>query len=84
MEYFFQCILSVYGLLLRYYTNTNFSLFDDLQNVKKLYHYFRTDKGAFQLIFLYNFFSSIFYGKKSVQNPWNPNTLEWACRAYPR
>jgi cytochrome c oxidase subunit 1 len=35
--------------------------------------------GAFQLIFLYNFFSSIFYGKKSVQNPWNSNTLEWTA-----
>jgi cytochrome c oxidase subunit 1 len=28
---------------------------------------------------LYNFFSSIFYGKKSVQNPWNSNTLEWTA-----
>ena len=33
--------------------------------------------GAFQLVFLYNFFSSIFYGKKAVQNPWRSTTLEW-------
>ncbi|MNL37419.1 Alternative cytochrome c oxidase subunit 1 [compost metagenome] len=33
--------------------------------------------GAFQLVFLYNFFSSIFYGKKAVQNPWKSTTLEW-------
>ncbi|MCB9252358.1 MAG: cbb3-type cytochrome c oxidase subunit I [Flavobacteriales bacterium] len=32
-----------------------------------------------QLIFLYNFFSSIFFGKKSVQNPWKSNTLEWTA-----
>jgi cytochrome c oxidase subunit 1 len=40
---------------LPYYTNTNFPLFDDLQNVNVSDNYFRTDSGAFQLIFLYNF-----------------------------
>ena len=30
-----------------------------------------------QLIFLFNFFYSIARGPKSVQNPWNSNTLEW-------
>ncbi|MBV1888211.1 MAG: cytochrome c oxidase subunit I, partial [Urechidicola sp.] len=28
-------------------------------------------------IFLANFFFSIYKGKKSVQNPWKANTLEW-------
>jgi cytochrome c oxidase subunit 1 len=27
--------------------------------------------------FLYNFFHSIFKGKKATQNPWDSNTLEW-------
>ena len=58
------------GLPRRYYTNTNFPLFDDLQNVNVLITTFALIGGAFQLVFLYNFFSSIFYGKKSVQNPW--------------
>jgi cytochrome c oxidase subunit 1 len=65
------------GLPRRYYTNTNFPLFDDLQNVNVLITLFALVGGAFQLVFLYNFFSSIFYGKKSVQNPWKSNTLEW-------
>jgi cytochrome c oxidase subunit 1 len=52
---------------LLYYTN--FPLFDDLQNVNVLITTFALIGGAFQLIFLYNFFSSIFYGKKSVMNP---------------
>ena len=30
-----------------------------------------------QLIFLFNFFYSIARGPKSVENPWNSNTLEW-------
>ncbi|MEO8254470.1 MAG: cbb3-type cytochrome c oxidase subunit I [Flavobacterium sp.] len=65
------------GLPRRYYTNTNFPLFDDLQNVNVLITTFALIGGAFQLLFLYNFFSSIFYGKKAVQNPWRSTTLEW-------
>lgn len=30
-----------------------------------------------QLIFLFNFFYSIFRGPKAVQNPWKSTTLEW-------
>jgi cytochrome c oxidase subunit 1 len=67
------------GLPRRYYTNTNFPLFDDLQNVNVLITTFALIGGIFQIVFLYNFFSSIFYGKKAVQNPWKSNTLEWTA-----
>ena len=67
------------GLPRRYYTNTNFPLFDDLQNVNVLITTFALIGGVFQLVFLYNFFSSIFYGKRTVQNPWRSNTLEWTA-----
>ena len=67
------------GLPRRYYTNTNFPLFDDLQNVNVLITAFALVGGAFQLVFLYNFFSSIFYGEKTIQNPWKSNTLEWTA-----
>jgi cytochrome c oxidase subunit 1 len=43
----------------RYYTNTNFPLFDDLQNVNVLITTFALIGGAFQLIFLYIFFQYI-------------------------
>jgi cytochrome c oxidase subunit 1 len=33
--------------------------------------------GVAQLIFIYNFFSSIWFGKKSSANPWEATTLEW-------
>jgi cytochrome c oxidase subunit 1 len=67
------------GLPRRYYTNTNFPLFDDLQNVNVLITTFALVGGVFQLVFLFNFFYSIFYGKKTVQNPWKSNTLEWTA-----
>ncbi len=67
------------GLPRRYYTNTAFPLFDELQNVNVIITIFALVGGAFQLVFLYNFFSSIFYGKRTVQNPWKSNTLEWTA-----
>ena len=34
--------------------------------------------GLAQLLFIYNFFNSIFRGQKATQNPWLSNTLEWS------
>jgi cytochrome c oxidase subunit 1 len=34
---------------------------------------------AAQILFLYNFFSSIFVGEKSGVNPWKANSLEWSA-----
>lgn len=65
------------GLPRRYYTNSNFPYFDDLTDTNILITIFALFAAVGQLIFLYNFISSIFYGKKAVQNPWKSNTLEW-------
>ena len=65
------------GLPRRYYTNSNFPLFDDTSNVQILITVFALVGGVFQLVFLWNFFHSIFFGKKAEQNPWRSNTLEW-------
>ena len=35
--------------------------------------------GLATVIFLFNFFYSIFRGPKSEQNPWRANTLEWTA-----
>jgi len=67
------------GLPRRYSTNSAFPLFDDLQNVNVIITMFAIIGSAFQLLFLWNFFYSIFYGKKAEQNPWRSNTLEWTA-----
>ncbi len=36
-----------------------------------------------QFIFLFNFFYSIFRGRKAPANPWNSNTLEWTTPINP-
>jgi len=67
------------GLPRRYYTNSNFPLFDDTSNVQILITIFAIVGGLFQLVFLWNFIHSMFYGKKTEQNPWKSNTLEWTA-----
>jgi len=38
---------------------------------------------AGQLVFLFNFFRSMFWGKKAPDNPWRANTLEWTTSSPP-
>jgi cytochrome c oxidase subunit 1 len=71
--------IAMAGLPRRYYTNTNFPLFDDTTNTQVVITMFALVGGLVQLVFLYNFISSIFYGKKAEQNPWRANTLEWTA-----
>jgi len=65
------------GLPRRYYTNSAFPMFDDMVDVNIIITMFALIGAAFQLVFLFNFFYSIFYGKKASQNPWKSTTLEW-------
>lgn len=67
------------GVPRRYYENTAFPMFDELTNVQVLMTVFALIAGLAQLIFVYNFISSIFYGKRGPQNPWNSATLEWTA-----
>jgi cytochrome c oxidase subunit 1 len=36
-----------------------------------------------QILFLYNFFRSIWWGEKAEENPWKANTLEWSAPSPP-
>ena len=65
------------GLPRRYYTNEAFPIFDDLASLTTITTIFALIGGGVQILFLFNFFYSIFAGKKSVQNPWRSNALEW-------
>ena len=52
-------------------------MFDDVADTNVVITYFALIGGIGQIIFLANFFISIYRGEKSSQNPWNSNTLEW-------
>ena len=65
------------GVPRRYYENTAFPMFDELTNLQVLITVFAIIAALVQLVFVYNFISSIYFGKKAIQNPWSSNTLEW-------
>ena len=67
------------GLPRRYYSNSAFPMFDDIVDVNIIITVFAIIGALIQIVFIYNFFSSIFYGKRASQNPWKGNTLEWTA-----
>ena len=69
--------LGMAGLPRRYYTNTAFPMFDDLADLNVLISVFALVGGIAQVVFIFNFFYGALRGKKSTENPWRSNTLEW-------
>lgn len=71
--------LGLAGVPRRYYTNSNFPMFDNLVDINEIVTVFAIIAALAQLIFIFNFFYSIFRGEKAPQNPWNSNTIEWTA-----
>ncbi len=71
--------LGLAGLPRRYFTNAEFPMFDELQDINLIITVFALLGGIVQLVFLFNFFYSMWRGAKAPQNPWRANTLEWTA-----
>ncbi|MEJ5963225.1 cytochrome c oxidase subunit I [Pedobacter immunditicola] len=67
------------GVPRRYYAFTEFEFMEKWLNVNRFISWAAIVSAFGQLTFLWNFFYNIFYGKKTVQNPWRSNTLEWTA-----
>ena len=65
------------GVPRRYFTNSEFPQFAVFDDMNKLISIATVIVFFAQFIFLINFFWSIKRGRKSGQNPWGANTLEW-------
>jgi cytochrome c oxidase subunit I len=65
------------GVPRRYYAFTEFEYTMQFGGMNEFITIAALVTGAAQLIFLFNFFGSMFFGKKTVTNPWNATTLEW-------
>ena len=65
------------GVPRRYYAFTEFEFMKEWLTVNEFVSWAAIMAALAQVAFLYNFFHSIFYGKKATQNPWHANTLEW-------
>ena len=81
MVFFPMHFMGLDGVPRRYYVFTNFETFKDWADLNKFISISAFLGFSAQLIFLYNFFNSIFNGERSTRNPWHSNTLEWTSPA---
>ena len=72
--------IGVAGYPRRYYSFTNFEVFGSFTELNMFVTIAAIVSFVGQLFFLFNFFYSIFYGRKSPANPWKSNTLEWTTQ----
>jgi cytochrome c oxidase subunit 1 len=72
------------GVPRRYYSFDNFDAFRHFTDMNKFITVFAIIAFFIQLVFVINFFYSIWYGKKmKTKNPWEANTLEWTTPIEP-
>lgn len=62
---------------------TTYTFLKDFQVWNRFMGYSTLALAAAQLLFAWNFFHSLFFGKKAQQNPWQANTLEWSAPTPP-
>ena len=67
----------------RIYDYTKFPDLADMQSWRAFATIFLIIMLVSQIFFLFNFFYSMFKGKKAGNNPWNANTLEWTVPSPP-
>ncbi len=67
----------------RYYDYSSFPFLDSTIDLNELISVFAIVGAIAQVIFLINFFYSIWRGQKAVENPWQSNTLEWTTPVNP-
>jgi cytochrome c oxidase subunit 1 len=76
-------IIGLGGHPRRYYDPTLYRFLDNFQVLNVFMTCSAILLGLTQLIFLVNFFGSLFFGKKAERNPWHSNTLEWTAPSPP-
>ncbi len=77
MVFFPMHFMGIDGVPRRYYAFTECAFMAKWVSVNKLVTWAAIIAALGQVAFLWNFFTSIFFGKKAPQNPWQSNTLEW-------
>lgn len=69
--------IGIAGFPRRYYSFSTYDMTNSFADLNQFISVAAIVTFAAQGLFAWNFFYSIFRGKKSVQNPWRSTTLEW-------
>ncbi len=75
--------IGIAGFPRRYYSFTSYDAFSTFSDLNMFISVAAIVTFAGQFIFGFNFFYSIFKGRKATENPWSSNTLEWTTPVSP-
>ncbi|OZI06094.1 cytochrome c oxidase subunit I [Siphonobacter sp. BAB-5385] len=75
--------IGIAGFPRRYYSFSTYDLTNSFADLNMFISIAAIVTFASQGLFAWNFFYSMFKGKKSVQNPWRSNTIEWTAPVVP-
>ena len=75
--------IGIAGFPRRYYSFSGFAVFTKYANLQMFISVAAIITFLGQFTFAFNFFYSIFKGRRAPQNPWNSNTLEWTAPINP-
>ena len=76
-------ILGIGGHMRRIYNPMQYEFLQDMQWINEFITVAAFLLGLAQLLFIYNFFYSMYKGKVAPDNPWDANTLEWTAPTPP-
>ncbi|MDN3205692.1 cytochrome c oxidase subunit I [Algoriphagus sediminis] len=83
MVFFPMHYIGIAGFPRRYYSWTNFAFSDMYTDLNMFVSVAAIITFGAQFIFLFNFFYSMYRGRKASLNPWRSNTLEWTTPLHP-
>jgi cytochrome c oxidase subunit 1 len=83
MIFFPMHYIGIAGFPRRYYSWTNFEFANLYTDLNMFVSVAAIITFAAQFIFLFNFFYSMYRGRKASLNPWNSTTLEWTTPLHP-
>ncbi|RZK35910.1 MAG: cytochrome c oxidase subunit I, partial [Hymenobacter sp.] len=69
--------VGIAGFPRRYYSWTGFDAFSQFADLNKFISAAAILAFLGQFVFIFNFFYSIWRGRRATENPWNSTTLEW-------
>jgi len=75
--------IGIAGFPRRYYSFTNFDFTDKFTDLNMFVSIAAIVTFFAQFIFVFNFFYSMYRGRRANQNPWRATTLEWTTPIHP-
>jgi cytochrome c oxidase subunit I len=84
MVFFPMHYIGIAGFPRRYYSWTNFEFSNMYTDLNMFVSVAAIITFGAQLIFLFNFFYSMYRGRVAPLNPWRSNTLEWTTPLHPK